>query len=209
MGRVANEQLFANIGVPFSLRTCSVRYRQALPRDLGKIISIHVRGSQQAYADILPAAYLDSVMPKEKIDLWRSRLGGGVDKSRLSVTVAEEADIIAGFVCFLFDQETDHGTYLHNIYVDRGYQRRGTASGLLIAGIDALLPDRRNKPVHLLVLAENAPARAFYERLGGVVIEVVERSRSGSEPVAHCRYQWQSADKLKENSLRLVSAVRP
>lgn len=148
-------------------------------------------------------------MPREKNDLWRSRLGRRVDTSRLSVTVAGEADILAGFVCFQYDQETDFGTYLHNIYVDKRFQRRGIASGLLVAGIDAFHANRRDNPVHLLVFAENAPALAFYERLGGVVVEELERSRAEGGPVALCRYQWPSANKLRENSLRLVSGIRP
>ncbi|HEY8575565.1 MAG TPA: GNAT family N-acetyltransferase [Devosia sp.] len=132
-------------------------------------------------------------------------MGEGIDQSRMSVMVAEEANDLAGFACFLFDQEQDFGTYLHNIYVAKGYQRRGVASGLLAAGIEAFHATRRGEPVHLLVFAKNAPARAFYDRLGGRVIEQIERSRAGSEPVALFRYQWASANKLREASLRQIS----
>lgn len=92
-----------------------MHYREALPKDADGITSIHVIGGQQAYADILPKHYLESIMPKEKSELWRSRLGEGIDRSRISVTVAEEANHLAGFACFLFEQEQDFGTYLHNI----------------------------------------------------------------------------------------------
>lgn len=124
-------------------------------------------------------------------------MGEGFDKSRLSVTVAEKGDDLAGFACFLFDQEQDFGTYLHNIYVAKRYQRMGVASGLLAAGVQAFDADRLEQPAHLLVFAKNAPARAFYQRLGGKMIEQVERSRAGSEPIALCRYQWASARELK------------
>lgn len=184
-----------------------MHYREARAGDMGDIISIHVTGGQQAYAEILPLVYLQEAMPTEKRDLWQSRLGDGLDRSKLSVTVAEEADQVAGFACFLFDQETDFGTYLHNIYVAKNFQRRGVASGLLISGIGSFQESRLERPVHLLVFAKNAPARAFYERLGGKMIEQIARSRAGSEPIALCRYQWVSANTLRDNSLRPVSRV--
>ena len=185
-----------------------MHYREALARDVGDIVAIHVTGGQQAYADILPSAYLEDTMPTEKRDLWRSRLENGLDQSKLSVTVAEEADDVAGFACFLFDQETDFGTYLHNIYVAKRYQRRGVASGLLNSGIGSFQPSRLEHPVHLLVFDKNTPARAFYERLGGEMIEETVRSRAGSGPIALCRYQWPSANTLRDNSLRLALGAR-
>lgn len=174
-----------------------MHYRGALLKDVDGITSVHVLGGQQAYADILPADYLKDVLPQEKRDLWRSRLAEGFDKSRLSITVAEEADDLAGFACIPFDQEQDFGTYLHNIYVAKRYQRMGVASGLLAAGVEAFDAGGLEQPVHLLVFAKNAPARAFYERLGGKMIEQTERSRAGSEPIALCRYQWASARELR------------
>lgn len=179
-----------------------MHFREALPRDLGNIVSIHVEGSQQAYASFLPPSYLSNVMPKEKGELWRARLGDGLDKSKLSVTVAEQGKDLAGFACFQLDQETDHGTYLHNIFVDNGYQRQGVARGLLISGIATFKMNRLEEPVHLLVFAENTPARAFYQRLGGTVIEQIERDQGGSVPLVLCRYQWTSANALRENALR-------
>ncbi|RYG96740.1 MAG: GNAT family N-acetyltransferase [Alphaproteobacteria bacterium] len=184
-----------------------MHYRGALAVDMGAIISIHVTGGQQTYADILPSAYLEHAMPTEKRDLWQSRLGDGFDHSNLSVTVAEEAGGIAGFACFLFDQETDFGTYLHNLYVSKPFQRRGVASGLLIAGISSFQTDRLEHPVHLLVFAKNAPARTFYDRLGGNIVEETTINKVETGPIALCRYQWESANILRDNSLRLVSGA--
>ena len=144
-----------------------MRYRPALPADRDSVTALHIEVGQRTYADILPRGYLFEVLPQEKAELWRQRLNNGVDTRKLSVTVAESAADIAGFVCFLFDQKTEFGTYLHNIYVSPAYQRRGVASGLLVAGIDTFSTTRRKTPVHLLVFLDNLSARAFYERLGG------------------------------------------
>ena len=178
-----------------------MHYRMALPKDLNDIVSLHVEGGQQAYSHILSKDYLTNTMPSEKAKLWQDRLGHEIDASALSVTVAEAGGELAGFACFLLDQETDFGTYLHNIYVSNRHQRQGVASGLLVSGIANFSDTRKMLPVHLLVFAENTPARAFYDRMGGGVVERIEKARRGSEPVELVRYQWSSATKLSQAAL--------
>ena len=178
-----------------------MHYRPALPADRDNVTALHVEVGQRTYAGILPRTYLFEVLPQEKADLWRQRLDSGVDTRRLSVTVAESAADIAGFACFLFDQRTEFGTYLHNIYVSPAYHRRGVASGLLVAGIDTFSTQRRQTPVHLLVFLENFAARAFYERLGGRIVEELDRAYTGKSGVRLVRYQWASADEMKAAAL--------
>jgi ribosomal protein S18 acetylase RimI-like enzyme len=119
------------------------------------------------------------------------------------VTVAESAADIAGFACFLFDQKTEFGTYLHNIYVSPAYQRRGVASGLLVAGIVTFSTTHRQTPVHLLVFRENHSARAFYDRLGGRIVEEFDRAYTSKPGVGVVRYQWASAENMKNAALEL------
>ncbi|MFK4259900.1 GNAT family N-acetyltransferase [Agrobacterium tumefaciens] len=178
--------------------------RDATPGDREAITSLHVRVSQRAYAGMLPADYLADIMPDEKARLWKKRLSGGVDPERLRVTLAHIDTELAGFSCFLFDQETEFGTYLHNLYVDPVYQGKGIARSLLAAGIQRFSPQQRNQPVHLLTLADNHPARRFYEKLNGQIIEE-KRSVMASYPeVLFVRYQWRSADEMHDNNFNLA-----
>ena len=186
----------------------TMHYRPAVPGDRDSIAALHIEGGQQAYAGILPRTYLFEVLPQEKDALWRQRLDRGVDGLRLSVTVAESSTDIAGFACFLFDQKTDFGTYLHNIYVSSRYQRRGVASGLLVAGIDTFSTALGERPVHLLVFLENLPARALYDRLGGQIVEQFVRDYDGHPSVGLVRYQWASAQQMKQAALNLAPMAK-
>lgn len=178
--------------------------RDATPGDRDAITSLHVHVSQRAYAGMLPADYLADIMPDEKARLWEERLSGGVDPERLRVTLAHIDTELAGFSCFLFDQEAEFGTYLHNLYVDPDYQGKGIARSLLAASVKRFSPQQRRQPVHLLTLADNHPARRLYEKLNGQIIEE-KRSVMASYPeVLFVRYQWRSAHELDVNNLDLV-----
>lgn len=181
-----------------------IAVRDATPDDREAIISLHVRVSQRAYAGMLPADYLADIMPDEKARLWEKRLSGGVDPERLRVTLAHFDTELAGFSCFLFDQETQFGTYLHNLYVDHAYQGKGIARSLLVAGIQRFSPQQRNRPVHLLTLADNHTARRFYEKLNGRIIEEKRSVMASNPEVLFVRYQWRSAHELDARNFNPV-----
>ncbi len=177
-----------------------MRFRTAIPADREAIASLHISLGQRVYAGILPDPYLTDVMPREKTALWEQRLALGPDPERLSVTVAEDASGLAGFACFLFDEETAFGTYLHNLYVSPEHQRRGVARGLLAAAIDGFSPERLERPVSLLVFRENHPARRVYERLRGRVVEEIERATPAGPAIGLLRFQWPTARRCGRSS---------
>lgn len=109
---------------------------------------------------------------------------------------ARLASVAVGFCCFVFNEEKERGTYLHNLYVLQEYRRRGVAKSLLSHAIGAFDSERQKSPVHLLVFAENTNAVAFYEKLDGTVIEKRDVVRCGNPKVELLRYQWPSAEVL-------------
>ncbi len=173
-----------------------LEYRQALASDMQVIIDLHVLMSQSTYAHILPRHYLHNELPLEKQELWEQRFAGPGGKQLIFLAI--EAEKIAGFCCFLFNEEQEHGTYLHNLYVSPAYQRRGVAKSLLSQAIGAFDRERRESPVHLLVFAENTNAIATYEKLDGTVIEKRDVVRWGNPAVEVLRYQWPSAEVLRQ-----------
>ncbi|WP_312809563.1 GNAT family N-acetyltransferase [Agrobacterium cavarae] len=116
----------------------------------------------------------------------------------MSVTLAFSGAELAGFSCFLFDQETEFGTYLHNLYINPDHQRKGVALGLLTASLRKFSLRQRTKAVHLLTLADNYAARRFYEGLNGRLIEEKRNVMARYPEVAYVRYQWRSAQELDD-----------
>lgn len=168
--------------------------RLAQPSDMQMIVKLHISLSQSTYADILPESYLRDVVPNEKQELWARRFAAS--QSDRVIVVATSNGNVEGFCCFLLKEETEFGTYLHNLYVSSDYQGRGVAKLLLQQAINVFSDERKGQPVHLLVFAKNTKAVAMYDRLAGKVIERSEVVRSGNPVVELVRYQWSSADEL-------------
>ena len=61
---------------------------------------------------------------------------------------------------------------------------------------DWLAASYPEQPVYLLVLEGNAPARRFYERLGGHCAEVSTMETHGGAVVRSCRYAWERPARL-------------
>lgn len=167
-------------------------FRPAIHRDCEYIVSLHVEISREAYSKILSQQYLQEILPHEKEELWARRFAN-LDDPNTQITVMEHQGEVSGFLCFQFDYEPQFGTYLHNLYVVKGFRGGGHARSLIRAGIDQFSDLRRNIPIHLVVFAENETARRLYDRLGGTMIEHSTRKRGDNPPVEVIRYQWESA----------------
>lgn len=177
--------------------TFMLQYRQALASDMPRIVHLHVETSREAYANILPEDYLQGVLLAEKRTLWQKRFT--VSPSDHTIFVATDGLDIVGLCCFLFNEQMQFGTYLHNLYVRPAFQGRGVASSLLREAIATFDDLRKVEPIHLLVYAMNMKAVAVYDRLGGIVVEKCEVLRAGSA-VELLRYQWPSAIELVANA---------
>ncbi|QCL97714.1 GNAT family N-acetyltransferase [Agrobacterium tumefaciens] len=156
---------------------------------------------------MLPADYLSDILPGDKACLWERRLSRGIDRTKLNITLAFADTELAGFACFLFDEETEFGTYLHNLYVDPNHRGKGVACSLLAAGIHGFPAQRRDQPVHLLTLADNHPACRFYERLNGNMLGEKRNVMARYPDVAYVRYQWRSANELAEIARKATGAA--
>lgn len=60
--------------------------RRAKPSDAGRLAELHVTTWRQAYAGILPEAYLQSLSASQRVPMWKELLGSG---DRAAVFVAE------------------------------------------------------------------------------------------------------------------------
>lgn len=72
---------------------------------------------------------------------------------------------------------------------------------LLVESIRSFSAERLDRPVHLLTLRENHPARSFYERMGGQPVEERRNVMIRLPQVVFVRYQWPSAHTLLENQI--------
>lgn len=137
--------------------TSSVTVRAAVPEDAGAIATVHVRAWQEAYAHLLPAAFLEALDPRDRLERWR-RI---IDEPSVAVCVAEVDAAVVGWATAGPGREAEavRPLELEGIYVLAGAHGSGAGQGLL----DAVLGDR---PAFLWVAEHNPRAEAFYRRNG-------------------------------------------
>src|SRR5262249_18702528 len=137
--------------------------RQARIEDANSIARVHVESWKTTYAGIVPDAYLASLTPEPRAEMWREQLSSGTPL----IFVSEDATGIFGFASGGKSRETIEGydAELYAIYLLQQKQRQGVGRSLVQKLAEAL----RSKGFRSLivwVLAKN-PAVDFYRSLGG------------------------------------------
>lgn len=165
--------------------------RTATDSDAPDIARIHVETWRAAYRGQIPDSILDALDVERRTNFWRERL----EQSKGVVFVAEKDGGIIGF-CDLIpsrDKDADPETVaeIAAFYVSPDCWRMGTGSALCNWTITTA---RTNgyKSITLWVLASNAPARCFYERMGFCPdgMTKTETHSKGAE-LHEVRYRWE------------------
>ncbi len=139
------------------------------PEDVDAVTALHVTVRRIAFAPCVPPALLDSRPVSERRSYW-AEVTASPDLGRsLFAHVVTDADgPIVGLAAAGSPRHPLPGSdvEIRQIYVSPAHQRRGAGRRLM----DRLFADLAGAgfpSVHLWTPEGNAPARAFYERLGG------------------------------------------
>ena len=155
----------------------SLSIRPARAADAEPIAALHVKTWQAAYAGVIEQDYLDAMNPVERAGAWRSTL----TDTDLSVTVATAGADLIGFVTHGPSRDVDAPALtgeIGGLYVASIAWGSGAGTALLTHALGALRAAGHER-VSLWVFAENARARAFYEKHG---------FRAHSGPLTHQRH---------------------
>lgn len=166
--------------------------RDALPEDAQGIAQVHVRSWQQAYRELLPSDFLDSLsatLPRREA-YWTDALS----RKEAEVLVAEVGGQVVGWVavgpCRDEDRSGKEWGEVQAIYVLADYWDKGIGTALWQAGSGRIL-DQGYKRLSLWVLAANSRAIRFYERFGGRAEPDSRRSLArGGVALEEVRYVW-------------------
>ena len=166
--------------------------RAATIDDATAIARVHVASWRSTYRTLLPSEFLDSLSEAGYADRWRRFIG---EEGNL-VYVIEDAGRLVGFASGGRERagEVGYKGELYAIYVLDDFQRRGhghqlvrkVVAGLKEMGLDDMI---------IWVLRDNAPAREFYERLGGIYVRA-QAITIGSATLEEVSYGWASLDSL-------------
>ncbi|MFE3187371.1 GNAT family N-acetyltransferase [Nocardia sp. NPDC059240] len=140
-----------------------IRIRPGTEADAKAVATLHTASWRTAYADIMPASYLDGALADEHQALWLTRLTAGHPEGNLFV--AESGGDLAGFIYLAL--QPDGRVLIDNLHVQPMLKRVGIGGQLLRHGFDWAATEYPGRAVYLEVLQANTPAIAFYQRHGG------------------------------------------
>ena len=184
------------------------RLREATPADAQAIAEVHVRSWRETYTGLMPQAVRDGLSVERRPAGWTRMLTDPTVATK--VWVAETDGGLVGFGAAGPQRSPDLADQgfsgeIEAVYVLASCQGQGIG-GALIHRMATHLIAQGHRTAALWVLRENAPARAVYERLGGVVCG--EQTDDRMETVlVESAYGWTDLAALKER-LR-PSAPRP
>ena len=161
--------------------------RRADVADAGAIAAVHVRSWQSSYPGVLPKSFLDGLSVKKQVERWKHRI---IEFEGITFVGATAEGDVVGF-CDAGPNREEESRFpgeIYAIYLLDEAKRRGLGRALFVAAQEWL---RQNEMAafEVWVLASNAPARSFYERLGGRRVAETQLSIAG-QTHAEIAYAW-------------------
>jgi ribosomal protein S18 acetylase RimI-like enzyme len=177
----------------------AIGLREADAGDAAAIRADHVASWREAYAGILPDEMLKELSAESRAGMWGAVLEDPAAFGDCAIFVAERDEEIVGFgTCFRQRDEAlaaqGFAAEIGAIYVLRAHQGAGLGRSLMRLMAQRLV-DQSRGTASLWVLRENAKARAFYERLGGVLVGEKAEDQSGVM-LAEVAYGWRDLSAL-------------
>jgi ribosomal protein S18 acetylase RimI-like enzyme len=167
--------------------------RAAALDDAAEIARVHVASWRSSYRGLLADDFLDSLSEAGYTDRWRRVIADGANR----VFVVEEPEGVVGFASGGRERAGESGFEgeLYAIYIVAGSQRKGHGREL-VRTMAAALRDKGLRDMIVWVLRDNAPAREFYEKLGGRYVRA-QPITIGTTTLDEVSYGWRSLDEIR------------
>jgi ribosomal protein S18 acetylase RimI-like enzyme len=170
-----------------------VQYRPASYSDAEGVAVLHAENWRRAYRGNFRDEYLDGDVFSERRKVWDSRLRHPA--ANQCVCVAVQSARVVGFVCVFGAHDSEWGSFIDNLHVHADMGRLGIGSALMRKAGSWLCSEFPNERAYLFVWEFN-PARALYERLGGLNAGMVEIENPGGGVGRYWRYVWERPHQL-------------
>lgn len=170
-----------------------IRYGRPDPSEAEAFAALHVTCWKEAYRGLVPDRILDAATVETRLSLWQGVLA---EPERI-VCGAWDGKSAVGFIMAgsqlerLFDGVDGH---VPALYIRRSHARQGIGRRLMGKAASQWLA-RGGKSLALGVLAGNAPARAFYEALGGRLVRE-DTYEWDDEKLPHAIYVFETLREL-------------
>jgi ribosomal protein S18 acetylase RimI-like enzyme len=177
-------------------RRLSIEIRQAEFEDAAGIARVQIDTWRIAYRKIMPPRLLEEMNDVRIAAFWAQVIAEAQGKS--FCFVASSAERIVGFAS---GGPRQHSTdairgEVYALYVLPGHQGRGVGRRLVMTSFDRML-ELGMREGRIWTLRENAPARGFYERIGGTATDNGYNDIGGIR-YPEIAYDWPDLRRWKE-----------
>lgn len=178
----------------------AITLREASPADAAAIGALHVASWRETYAGLLPAALLAGLSVDARSVMWGRIIAEPEAFGGAAVIVAEADGALIGFGSCGGQRDAalaaaGYGGEIGAVYVLSAHQHQGTGRAL-IAALAQALSALGHEGASLWVLRENAPARLFYERLGGEIVGEKQEEAQPGLTLVELAYGWRDLSRL-------------
>ncbi|MFN4145088.1 MAG: GNAT family N-acetyltransferase [Runella sp.] len=165
-----------------------MNFRTAQYDDFTTIAHLHTTSWQHHYRGFMPDDFLDNELIANRLEVWQKRLAQPTENQY--IILAEIQNEVVGFCCAYANAHPQWGTYIDNLHVLPHFKAKGIGRRLMQQIADWSTAIYHQPNIHLHCIADNRPARGFYEKVGGVCQEVFKETLLGGKTLDVCRYVW-------------------
>ncbi len=162
-------------------------FRSAVKSDFKAIAMLHAKSWQQNYRGTFSDHFLDHEVLDERLEVWKNRLEN--PRGNQFIDLVEIDNAFVAFICGYVDDHPKYGTLIDNLHVDSKFIGQGIGEKLM-RDTAIFLKEKNKLSMYLWVLASNASAIRFYERIGGIAAETVNDFDIGDRAITKTRYHW-------------------
>jgi ribosomal protein S18 acetylase RimI-like enzyme len=156
-----------------------VQFRPAQADDADRIAALHTDSWRRHYRGAYADTFLDGDITADRRTVWSARLAAPTGTRTL---LAEQADVLVGFIHVVFDQDPAWGSLVDNLHVTAARQRTGIGTELLTLAATAVIDHAATPAMYLWVLEQNTSAQQFYRASGATRVETATVSPPGGDP---------------------------
>lgn len=171
-----------------------IQIRRAERKDADAIADLHTAGWRDTYGSVMSPDFLKNQAPEERRSYWGSALRQKKDSE--TVYVVDNGNGVAGFICVKLRNDPRWGAYIDSLHIGSTLRGRGAGNALLRHAAQWINDNDADSPVYLWVFEDNHRATAFYQKLGGRVVERSESDLPASEKAPVLRISWKNAGEI-------------
>lgn len=170
-----------------------ITIRKAGPKEWQEIADLHATSWQENYQNNFDAEYLAGPVFEERRKVWKERFEAAAENQR--ILVAEQDDLILGFVCHYLDKDKKLGSYIDNLHVRSSAKGLGIGRSLMREASANIKKEASAEKFYLYVFTDNTGAIKFYERTGGQLVGKELHKNPGGEGHSEVYvYAWPQFD---------------